>query len=153
MLPPGAHIVTFTHDGARNFAVKTFQANKEDLLINRIGPYQGARPLVGGDPITFDIQADGNWTAQIEPIGQAPSPAFSGRGDAVSGTFNPPASGAWEVRHDGQRNFIVQLHCAGGSNLVQNQIGPVSGSRVVQFGRGPCFWEVEADGSWSLAPR
>lgn len=152
-LPTGVYVASFTHNGARNFIVKSFQGSNEDLLINKIGAYQGARPLGGGTPITFDIQADGAWTIRIEPIGQAAAPAFSGMGDAVSGLFNPPPSEAWEITHSGQRNFIVYLQCAGGRTLVQNQIGPVNGSPVVQLGRGPCFWEVQADGNWSLNPR
>lgn len=74
----------------------------------------------------------------------------------MSGQFSPPGSGAWTITHDGKRNFIVQLYCAGdsfGPQLVQNMIGAVDGSKVVQFGRGLCYWVVQADGAWSLAPR
>ena len=41
--------------------------------------------------VTFDIRADGAWTIRIDPVGPADSPAFSGKGDAVSGLFDPPA--------------------------------------------------------------
>ena len=77
----------------------------------------------------------------------------SGNAASVSGLFSPPRTGPWEISHDGAANFIVHLHCASGTTLVQNEIGPVDGSRVVSFGEGMCFWEVRADGNWSLKPR
>jgi hypothetical protein len=146
-------VATLSHDGRSNFIVKSFKGGRSTLLVNEIGQYRGQRPLVGTDPITFDIDADGAWTIRIEPIAQGGAPPFSGRGDAVGALFAPPSSGAWEISHDGKSNFIASLHCASGSSLIQNEIGPVLGSRMVQFGRGPCFWEVEADGAWILNPR
>ena len=103
--------------------------------------------------MVLDIRADGVWTVEVRPVQAADSATFSGKGDAVSGLFDPPATGPWEIRHGGQRNFIVYLHCSGGSDLIQNEIGSMSGSRVVRFPKGPCLWEVTADGAWSLASR
>lgn len=138
--------VLFTHKGRRNFAVKAFQGEREKLLVNTIGSYAGVRPLAGTSPVMFDIQADGDWTIELRPLpggGEAP---FSGEGDDVSATFTPPPAGPWAFAHTGKRDFAVIAHCASGDTLVQNEIGPVNGSRVVRFGRGPCFWEVQADG-------
>jgi len=152
--PPGPiSVATFTHNGSSNFIVEVFGGDSEGLLINHIGPYQGSRPIFGADPIMFDIDADGAWTVRIEAIGTASTAAFSGQGDAASGLFEPPSDGPWNVSHDGESNFAVWAHCAGGSDLVQNEIGAVAGSTVIQFGDGPCMWEVEADGNWSLQPR
>ncbi len=151
--PASISIATFIHTGSSNFAVTVFGGDSEGLLINEIGPYQGSRPIFGGDPIIFDIDADGAWSVRIESIGTTDSVAFAGSGDAVSGLFEPPPDGPWEVSHDGESNFAVWLHCAGGTDLVQNEIGAVAGSTVVQFDEGPCMWEVEADGNWSLQPR
>jgi hypothetical protein len=130
-----------------------FQNNEEDLLINEIGNYQGNRPIAGPDPVVFDIDADGAWSIHIEGLETTTSAAFSGSGDQVSDIFQPSNVGPWEFSHDGERNFAVWLHCEGGDDLVQNEIGVVTGSGVVNFEDGPCFWEVEADGNWSLAPR
>jgi len=47
----------------------------------------------------------------------------------------------------------VWLHCAGGDDLVANEIGPVSGETVVEFEQGPCLWEVQADGDWNVRPK
>jgi hypothetical protein len=151
--PASVSVVTLTHNGQRNFIVDAFHGGRRDNLVNAIGAYQGARPLAGTDPVTFDIQADGAWTIQIASIAIGGTPAFSGKGDSVSALFDPPAPGPWQIMHNGQRNFIVELHCAGGDTGVQNEIGPVNGSRVVEFPQGPCFWEVIADGVWSLQPR
>jgi hypothetical protein len=153
-LPVGVYAATFSHDGQSNFVVLSYIDNEEDLLINEIGPYSGSRPLVSaGSPITLNIDADGAWTLRIEPIGPTSSPAFAGDGDAVSGIFEAPGLGPWNISHSGFSNFVVLLHCEGGSSLIQNEIGAVEGSQVVNFASGPCFWEVEADGNWSLEPR
>ncbi len=152
-LPAPLCVAHFTHKGQSNFAVKVYQGDDWDLLINEIGPYDGARPLAGSQPVILDIDADGAWTVHIEPITMGNTAAFSGKGDAVSPLFSPPATGAWEFYHDGKSNFAVWLHCAGGSDLIQNEIGAVDGSTIIRFSKGPCFWEVEADGNWSLKPR
>lgn len=144
---------TLTHSGSSNFIVHTFRGAEEDFLVNEIGAYQGSRPIFGEEPIVFDIDADGAWSIRIEQVGTGGQPPFAGRGDAVSDLFSPPSTGPWEFVHDGQSNFIVWFHCAGGSDGIQNEIGPVSGSGVVAFDSGPCLWEVEADGNWSLTPR
>jgi len=98
----------FTHDGSSNFIVKVFQGGSEELLINEIGPYQGQRPIVGEEPVVFDIDADGAWTMRVEPIGAQDAPAFSGIGDAVSGLFSPPSGPSpWSITHTGESNFVV----------------------------------------------
>ena len=152
-LPWPISVATFTHEGQRSFIVWAFAGNDNALLVNVIGTYRGQRPLAGSAPVTLDIQADGAWTVRIEPVALDGSAPFSGSGDSVSALFDLPSAGPWEISHNGTRNFIVRLHCASGASLVQNTIGQVQGSAVVQFGRGPCLWEVQADGSWSLRPR
>jgi len=153
-LPFPISVATFTHDGQRNFIVRSFVNGQGALQVNKIGRYQGQRPFFGNAaPVTFDIQADGAWTIRIEPVGLGGTAPFSGSGDSVSAIFDPPANGAWEISHSGSRNFIVRLHCTSGSKLIQNSIGSMQGSSIIQFGPGPCLWEVQADGAWSLKPR
>jgi hypothetical protein len=146
-------VATFTHSGRSNFIVHSFRQGKDDSLVNEIGTYRGQTAIAGAGPIVFDVRADGAWTIQLEALKTGGSPAVSGRGDTVTALFNPPAAGAWEIKHDGASNFIVHAECAGGTVSVQNEIGPVAGSRVISFRTGPCFWEVQADGNWSLTPR
>ncbi|MPZ13637.1 MAG: hypothetical protein GEU73_04315 [Chloroflexi bacterium] len=152
--PPAAlSTARITHTGLRNFIVRTFRGDQQVVLVNTIGHYAGERPIAGDEELVFDVQADGPWTIEINPIASGGSPTFDGKGDAVSSYFTPTGTGPWEISHTGNQNFAVYLHCAGGSTLIQNEIGPVDGSRVVQFGEAPCFWEVLADGEWQLEPR
>ncbi len=153
-MPSALSVVRFTHKGASNFAVWIYQDGDKDLLVNTIGSYSGTRPIFKDAPAYFDITADGAWTIDIVPLGLAGDGApFSGKGDDVSGVFAAPDTGAWTFTHDGDRNFAVWLHCDEGSDLIQNEIGQVDNSHIVEFNGDLCFWEVEADGSWALAPR
>jgi hypothetical protein len=150
--------VTFEHTGQRNFIVQSYTKDgKQDYLVNKIGPYRGQRPLFGDQEVYFEINADGDWTVTIEPIGQndAFSAGIDGEGDVVSDVFMPASEGAvpYTFSHDGKRNFIVQLHCAGGDGYVANEIGATQGQVVVRMKEGPCLWEVQADGKWSVKPK
>ena len=50
--------------------------------------------------------------------------------------------------------LFVQLHCVSGDvDVVDDNSGPYLGTAMISFTRGPCFWEVESDGSWSLKPQ
>jgi len=152
-LPSPFSKVTFTHSGSSNFIVTVYYGNDEDLLVNEIGNYKGTTLIMTDQTVTFDIDADGSWTGKIEGVGKSSSASFSGTGDGVSGFFNPPSQGAWEITHNGDSNFVTWLHCVGGSDLIVNEIGVFSGSAIIQFEEGPCLWEVNADGIWSLNPR
>lgn len=155
--PRGIYRVTFTHDGNENFIVHSFIGGDEDSLVNVIGGYQGARPLIGGQETYFEVRADGNWSIQLEPLDRDDTVAqgFEGHGDAVSALFTPAKQGAvpYNLMHTGEENFIVHLYCADGQDSVENAIGPVNGSVVARFSGDPCFWEVRADGDWSLKPK
>ena len=157
-LPAAFTRVTLSHQGQRNFIVKAYRSNgREALLANEIGGYSGTALLEGtpGETIFLEVQADGFWTVEVAAVGfDNGAVYFSGRGDTVSPLFTPPAQGPvpYAFSHDGQRNFIVWLRCAGRDDLAQNTIGPVSGTAVVRFDAGPCLWEVMADGNWSITP-
>lgn len=156
-LPFSISRATFTHSGRRNFIVKAYNdAGEEDLLVNEIGTYQGSVLLYSEAPVFLEINGDGNWSARIEPIEGDPSTfAIQGEGDYMSGMFNPPRVGKnpYTFTHDGTSNFIVTVHCASGSDLVQNEIGAVKAQAVADMTKGPCFWEVKADGSWTIQPK
>lgn len=157
--PATINRVTLTHQGRRNFIVQVFKADgSEENMANEIGNYEGIRPLIGATgEYYFEIDADGSWTIRVEAMTQELDAAdgIEGSGDYVSGVFTPANDGPtpYNVTHNGERNFIVHLYCAGGEDSVQNEIGVVSGSTVVRFSEGPCFWDVQADGAWSLMPK
>ncbi len=152
-LPAPISIARFTHDGRSVFRVESFVGGQGDLLINTTGPYDGSRPLFEGSPVQLNIEADGAWTVTITAITCcAASGEFAGHGDAVSGQFSPPARGPWKFSNSGQRTYVVYAHCVSGDQLVLNRVGPFQLSTIVMFGRGPCYWEVMSDGSWSIGP-
>jgi hypothetical protein len=148
----GIDVVTLTHDGQSTFIVNSVQNDQSEQLTSAIGAYNGQRPLVVEGPVSFQVTADGAWTIRITQMSSGGKPPFSGSGDAVSPYFSPPDAGTWNISHDGQSNFFVYAHCLSGSIVVEDRTGPFQDSPRVEFGRGPCFWEVRADGAWSMAP-
>ena len=39
------------------------------------------------------------------------------------------------------------------SVVIEDKTGAFADTPQIEFGRGPCFWEVRADGAWSMQPR
>ncbi len=158
-LPSQYNRVVTSHRGERNFIVWAYYENSERkaLVANGIGDYGSMRPLEGPGAVSFEVQADGDWSLTLEPLPQEAGAASSlvGTGDYTSGFFTPARTGniPFNATHDGTRNFIAWLHCEGGDDLAVNQIGTFSGSVMVTFRRGPCYWEVQADGNWTLQQR
>jgi hypothetical protein len=148
----GIDVVTLTHDGQSSFIVNSVQNEQSEQLTSAIGTYKGQRPLVVEGPVSFQVTADGAWSIRITQMSSGGKPPFSGSGDAVSPYFSPPDAGTWNISHDGQSNFFVYAHCLSGSIVVEDRTGPFQDSPRVEFGRAPCFWEVRADGAWSMAP-
>lgn len=155
--PSEVNRVTLSHTGESNFIVDAFGPEGQELIVNHIGDYEGSVPLFGGGRYLFEVEADGPWTIDVEPIGEEQGAAsrLSGRGDYASGLFFPTVEGptAYTFTHAGESNFAVTLHCSDGVDLVQNEIGRVRNTVIPEFGEGPCLWQIEADGSWSLGPR
>jgi len=149
----GIDVVTLTHDGRSSFIVTAVQGAQSEVVASAIGAYRGQRPLVVQGPVSFQVTADGVWTLKVQPIAAGAMPPFSGSGDAVSAYFTPPAPATWDVAHDGQTSFFVFAHCVGGSLVVEDKRGAFQDTAQIEFPRGPCFWEVRADGAWSLKPQ
>lgn len=152
-LTEGIDLVTLTHDGRSTFIVSAVEGDQTELLTSAIGAYTGQRPLVVQGPVSFQVTADGSWTIRVQPMPRGGTPAFSGTGDAVSAYFTPPTNpAAWKVSHDGKSAFFVYAHCVGGSIVVEDRTGAFEDAPQITFSRGPCFWEVRADGAWTLTP-
>jgi hypothetical protein len=149
----GIDLVTLTHDGHSSFIVTAVQGDQSEVVTSAIGIYRGQRPLVVEGPVSFQVTADGAWSIKVQPIATGAKPAFSGTGDAVSAYFTPPGPATWDIAHDGQTNFFVYAHCVGGSIVVEDKVGAFKDSAQIEFPRGPCFWEVRADGAWTMTPR
>ena len=154
-VPFAVAVLSIRHVGESNFILYAWQGEVSELLVNEIGNYAGRRWLVAGKYI-FDIDADGPWEIAISPMGAEESvveDGFSGEGDDVSGIFMPLGTQAWEFSHGGESNFVIWVHCAGGTDLIVNEIGSFTGSGVVRFPEGPCFFDVTADGVFAIKPR
>ena len=149
----GIDVVTLTHAGRSSFIVTAVQGDQSEVVTSAIGGYRGQRPLVVQGPLSFQVTADGDWTLEVRPLPSGAQPAFSGTGDAVSAYFAPPLAATWDISHDGQTSFFVFAHCVGGSMVVEDKTGALQDSPQLEFPRGPCFWEVRADGAWSMQPR
>jgi hypothetical protein len=152
-LSVGIDVVTLTHDGHSSFIVTATQGAQTENVTSAIGAYTGQRPLVVEGPVSFQVTADGAWSLTVKPMARDGAPAFSGTGDDVSAYFTPPDPIGWNMSHNGQSAFFVYAHCLGGSIVVADKSGAVNDSVNVQFPRGPCFWEVRADGAWRLEPQ
>ncbi len=159
-LPSRVSALTFGHDSASNLIVHAIgSAGEEEYLVNKIGDYQGSRPLFSEEDTEWilEVDADGFWTINVMSAQLAPAPitALQGSGAIGSDLFEPEAEEqvVYEFTHDGESNFIVHLICAGGEEFVQNEIGKVDGAAVVNFTAGPCMWDVDADGDWTIKQR
>jgi len=149
-LPYGIVLLTLTHAGRSTFVASALQGGQAEVISRAIGEYRGRRPLVVQGAVTFEVIADGGWTLTLEQMQRGGQPAFSGSGDDVSAYFEPPPAGSWTISHTGQSSFIVYAHCGATSNLVADRPGSFQDTVAVEFSRGPCFWEVRADGDWNL---
>jgi hypothetical protein len=152
-VPIGIDLLTISHNGNSTFVVNALQGGQFENVLQAIGAYKGQRPLVVTDSVAFDVTADGDWSITIGRLSTGGQPSFSGRGDAVSAYFTPPDPTVWNVSHDGRSTFRVYAHCAVRSILVEDVTGALQDAARIEFTRGPCFWEVRADGNWSLQPQ
>lgn len=151
VLSAPVNVAHITHTGSARFTVQAFVGSTGDLLVNVVGAYDGYRPLFEGSPVQLMIDADGAWSVSITPIACCnPTGELTGRGDTVSPQFNPPARQTYEFTSSGERAFVVFAHCASTDQIVLDRLGKVTTTVPVQFGQGPCWWEVVADASWSI---
>lgn len=154
-IPFAVAVVIMGHSGDGHFAVTAYADNGQKLLANDIGGYFGKNWLPAGQYI-FDISANGAWTITLTSIAfddHLAEQGFKGSAQDVSSVFVPPGIKVWEYYHRGDGHFAVVAVCAGGNVLVANEIGVVSGSTVVNFREGPCFFEVSANGEFGIEPR
>jgi|GEM_PF-3647334 len=155
ILPTGLSTVTFNYTGSSNFIVYLHSSTGKDLIVNEIGRFNGTIPVFGEGPFMLEVDGAGSWTADFNPMLETDTAIFEGNGFNVSGYFSAPKETVWTVSHDGRSNFIVYLHTDKGSELVQNEIGVVDGTIILDIPSGStiCLWEVQADGNWSLKPK
>lgn len=146
------------HNGRRNFAVwlKNSRGEREELLANTIGRYQGIRVLnlPTGDYF-LDVTADAGWGVHIQQF----HPFSGGGGLPVSESapgamaFGPlTASGAVRMTFEGseQSNYGVWLrdNAARRVDLLFNEIGPTGALSTVFSAPDVFLVTVETDSAW-----
>lgn len=108
--------------------------------------------LNGEPPFTFNIIANGNWNCVIDELKTTTDTSFSGKGDSVTPIFSG-TTGAYTFTHDGDSNFAVWVYTTDGRDLLINEIGEYSGTQIVEIPSGSnAFFEITANGSWSITP-
>lgn len=147
-------LATFSHDGDSNFIVWTYDKDFEmvDLVANEIGETSATAAFgLSYFSVTkvkyIEVTANGNWSITLKPLTQAES--FNGQGTG-SGVFKGTIkSGKKSLTHSGDSNFVIWQWCTNGvTDLVVNEIGTYSGSKLVKA--GTCIFTVDADGPWTF---
>ena len=171
----GITIFHMTHDGDSNIIIWLYESYGDDsnLLVNDIGKYDGSALNGVSDSnaaITspgnhyLKITADGDWKIIIEQPRPTSAPelprTYSGAGDDVPSPFMLE-NVKFELSHDGDSNFIVQLFNDDGEyvKLLVNEIGEYDGSVSIKVSdggypadtsKGIHYLDITADGNWEV---
>jgi hypothetical protein len=161
-LEPGLCVFDIRHDGNSNLIVKLLDRNgKEiDTVFNQIGPFKGQRAInvPNGGLCLLDIQADGNWKANLSQPrpteGQAAPCKLQGNGFATTPFVQLERGLAeFKMKHDGQQRFKVVLLDQNGRPVeyLANTLGTFDGSKPISIEEpGIYFLNVSADGNWTI---
>lgn len=149
--------ISMPGDGHRSIVSRGADLSYGDLLVNTTEPYLGdrivgySRAWIWPPAAHLEIDSDGPWVIAVAPLSFAPTSSgnVSGTGDAVIRMDRGP--GVVHLTHSGASNFAIWAGRPGDADLVVNEIGTWSGERVVEV--GPSYWQVDADGGWTIAFR
>lgn len=148
--------IHITNDGDRNFIVWSHHGTGDydkDLLVNRIGDYEGDVYLQPGTH-TLEIKSSGDWSVKVYPLGTSTTDSFSGNSDYVTPYFIP-STGIYAINYEGDGNFIIWGYYGTGKydkDLLVNEIGNYSGS--VLFKRNNySYFVIKSKGNWSISPK
>ena len=176
-LEEGITIITMTHSGESNFAIKLLDntGGLVDLLVNEIGVFDGSVAIgvredniIGAKPgiHLLDITADSSWTVLIEqprPTSAKALPiSINGKGCGVSPFFVlDEGLTIFNMTHDGDSNFAITLLSVDGkvAELLVNEIGSYSGKKAVGVKQGNIIGarpgmhilSITADGNWTVS--
>ncbi|HZZ29496.1 MAG TPA: hypothetical protein VFE46_15970 [Pirellulales bacterium] len=161
-LQPGLCVIELNHDGDSNVIVKLLDSNGKELdtVFNQIGRFNGQRAInvPKGGTCLLDVQADGNWSANIRQPrtteGQGTPCTLEGRGYKATPFFKLDKGLAeFKLKHQGEERFKVVLLDQNGRPIeyLINTIGPFDGSKPVSIEEpGLYFLNVSADGNWTV---
>jgi len=149
-------MITASHSGEHYFSISGLDDGNQptgDLPVNAIGAYEGVTALgINPDGTTsLKITADGAWTITLAPLSAAPALPEGGTGDGVF-TYEGDAA-TWAVKHDGEHYFSLSEYTGGAFDmgLLATEVGAYDGE--VPAEAGPALVVVQADGSWTIAPK
>jgi hypothetical protein len=154
----GFAFLHITYSGARNFIVKNYDkdGNDIDLLVNTVGAYDGYLPLDlfdDEDTDRLEIKASGPWQVEVFPLEQdyfhtIEFPGeYYGIGDDVV-MMEKSASFIVIFSAEGTRNFIVKAISDSGSDLLVNDIAPYAGASIVK--KDTFMFVIKATGPWYM---
>jgi outer membrane biosynthesis protein TonB len=133
---------------------------REQLIVNEIGSNTGAWLFESpADEYFFEVDADGDWTITIEPLGflDQNTDTLSGNGAWVTDVYQTAHQGRvpYVVTYEGDSLAQIYLHCDNGTELVFNEIGTMTSETVLEFRGNFCLWQIVADegDAWSISPR
>lgn len=153
----GPAVVRISHSGAGPLTVWTQNDNaeREDLLVNVVGPYHGTSviDLLGSQRILrFEVRTADDWTIEVLPLSAALHLAIpgtiEGAGDDVvvlEGPFAPDLLSADASTATGE--FSVLAYGAQRDQVV-GAIGPYTGT--VSIRRDTTVLAVKSNGPWRL---
>ncbi|MFW6048381.1 MAG: InlB B-repeat-containing protein [Candidatus Natronoplasma sp.] len=167
-LVEGVSRYNLTHDGESNFIVELMESETGDTvenLVNEIGSFDGSQ-IVGVTEDGFEaepgehlinVEADGDWKIVIEQPKPTSAPStpqtYSDEGYGVPEPFELDGGTAtFEMSHDGESNFIVQLYDKDGNvvDYLANEIGEYEGTKTVSVSEDIHYLDIEADGNWDI---
>lgn len=158
-LDEGIVVASFSHEGSGEFAVTVADGDApNDLVARTSGDGLGESAVaVGGGSYSLAVEADGNWTLDIEQpevhsddLEELPVEA-SGSGSSYVGPLWTEGGVGLEATHEGSGPFVVDGYDAdGGWEQIINDEGEFDNNRSYSAG-GAVWINVEADGDWTLA--
>lgn len=154
----GVALLRISNDGAGNFIVRNYDsdANRIDLLVNAIGPYQGVVMIDVFDnkPQTtrLEVNSSGSWKIELLRLADAARVtvpgSVAGKGDAVVLVLGAQPD-LLKISHAGKGNFTVWAFYTGFRTLVVNEIGVYSGTKPLSS--STFLFQIHADGAWNMS--
>jgi hypothetical protein len=162
-LNKGLAKVSATYTGTSNFIVTMLDANGKDidLAANWVGNYNGSRfiHVPQNGQYLFQVESDGNWKIDIldveimktqQPFGFP----LKGFGDTALKVYIPKSGlNVFKFSHKGASNFVVQVinpQSGLSEALIANGIGNYSGEKAQQATAGAYYFDIQADGNWTV---
>ena len=151
----GCAVLHIEHTGDGHFAVTSYEGADGDdydsLLANTTGNYSGDVLIDHSGDFVLEIKANGHWKITSSGLQVDDTTSFSGHGDAVTG-LTTHSGGAWAVTHNGTGHFSITEYGLddGYLDLLVNTTGAYSGVVKAEKSDYPVFFEVSADGDWTI---